>query len=127
MIKIKKLEKYTIDELITKEENSELYNLIFEKHLEGIYAKRPNPVGEKLRKRIYEFNQLEITEQRQLLLELLNLSKIGVVKANLTLVGETSSAGTMKVSKNISESKEFKLIHQSITGLHEKQVDLLNV
>ena len=124
---IKKLEKETIDEVITKEENSELYNLLCEKHLEGIYAKRPNPVGEKLRKRIYEFNQLEITEQRQLLLELLNLSKIGVVKANLTLIGETSSAGTMKVSKNISESKEFKLIHQSITGLYEKQVDLLNV
>ena len=77
--------------------------------------------------KICEFNQLEITEQRQLLLELLNLSKIGVVKANLTLIGETSSAGTMKVSKNISESKEFKLIHQSITGLYEKQVDLLNV
>ena len=31
----------------------------------------------------------------------------------------------MKISKNISEFEEFKLINQSVTGLYEKQVEKL--
>lgn len=80
-----------------------------------------------MKKRKERFYKLDLGEQKKVILELLNLSKIGVVQANLTLIGETSAAGTMKISKNISEFEEFKLINQSVTGLYEKQVDLLTV
>lgn len=124
---IKKLEKETEDDAVTKEKNCELYDILCEKHNRGIYTRRPNPVGEKLKKRKERFYKLDLGEQKKVILELLNLSKIGVVQANLTLIGETSAAGTMKISKNISEFEEFKLINQSATGLYEKQVDLLTV
>jgi CRISPR-associated endonuclease Csn1 len=124
---IKKLEKETEDDAVTKEKNCELYDILCEKHNRGIYTRRPNPVGEKLKKRKERFYKLDLGEQKKVILELLNLSKIGVVQANLTLIGETSAAGTMKISKNISEFEEFKLINQSVTGLYEKQVDLLIV
>lgn len=124
---IKKLEKEEIDENITKEKNEELYELLKEKHINGIYRKRPNPVGEKMSKREDKFKDLKLEEQKKVLLSLLNLTKIGPVEANLELIEESAHTGKMRISKNITDVKEFYLIHQSVTGIYEKQVNLLTV
>lgn len=60
-------------------------------------------------------------------MKVFNLSRIGGETTDLTLIGGTVTDGTMKVNKTISNFKEFKIIHQSVTGLYEKQVDLLTV
>ena len=124
---IKKLEKETEDDAVTKEKNCELYDILCEKQNKGIYTKRPNPVGMKLNAGKDIFEQLTIENQTKVLLAILNLTKIGIVEANLELIKESAHTGVMLINKNITEAKEFKLVHQSVTGLYEKQVDLLTV
>lgn len=124
---IKKLEKETEDDAITKEKNCELYDILCEKHNKGIYMKRPNSVGMKLNDGKNIFERLNVENQKSVLMAIFNLSKIGVVEANLELIKQSAHTGKMLINKNITEAKEFKLVYQSVTGLYEKQVDLLTV
>lgn len=129
---IKKLEKYKeygqIDELLSEERNGELYQLLLEKHQDGIYAKRPNPVGEKLFHAKTLFEQLSLNEQCEVLLQILQLSSIGAASyADLKLLKEASKCGVMLMSKKINGAGELLLINQSVTGLFESCVDLVTV
>lgn len=54
----------------------------------------------------------------------INSSKQNV---NLKDIKESEFAGTQVLNKKISECKDAVLIHQSVTGMYEKVVDLLNV
>lgn len=129
---VKKLDKYNefsqLDRELTKEKNEELYQELMEKHRKGIYARRPNSMGEKLINAWSSFEQLELEKQCEVLVQIIKLSSIGAaVSADLTLVGAASKCGTMKISKNISDENEFILINQSVTGLFERRIDLQTV
>ncbi|MBF1108679.1 MAG: hypothetical protein HXL57_09280, partial [Solobacterium sp.] len=45
--------------------------------------------------------------------------------SNIEKLNKVKQAGIIIISNSITNSKSFKLIHQSITGLFEKEVDLL--
>lgn len=124
---IKKLEKGEKTEEITKASNIALYEELMRKHKETIYAKRPNPVGDKLTSGEEKFEKLELETQIKILLEILKLTQIGLPEADLREIGGAKSTGTIKVGKKISGLHELKLIHQSVTGIYEQQVDLLTV
>ena len=124
---IKKLEKEELIDNITREKNMELYEVLMHKHKETIYAKRPNPVGDKLTSGEEKFEKLELETQIKILLEILKLTQIGLPEADLREIGGAKSTGTIKVGKKISGLHELKLIHQSVTGIYEQQVDLLTV
>lgn len=129
---IKKLDKYAefaqLDEELSKEKNQELYQLLLEKHKGSIYAKRPNPVGDKLFKAEERFCSLELSEQCDVLIQILKLSSIGAAAyADLRMLGETAKCGVMLMPKKISDAKELILINQSVTGLYENCIDLLTV
>ena len=121
------MEKDFVGVDITQEKNLTLYDMLTEKMQAGIYRNRPNPVGDKLQKRRKLFAALSEKEQCKVLLEILKLTSFGLTQADLTQIGESAKAGTMKISKNISDAKEFKLIHQSPAGLYEKEIDLLQI
>lgn len=123
----KSVESGNLREEITSEKNIELYEILMKKHVEGIYAKRPNAMGEKLAQRQELFVTLSIENQCKTLLQIIGLSRIGVVGADLTLLKEASKCGVMTMQKKISEAKEFILINQSVTGLFENKIDLLTV
>ncbi len=125
MTYIKELEKKERADHIKAEKNMELYDLLCKKHTMDIFKKKPNPMGEKLTKGREAFEQLSVREQGNVLLEILKLTQIGLTSADLSLIGETSSA--MKINKNISNAKEFILINQSVTGVYENRIDLLTV
>lgn len=127
MTYIKGLEKGEETEKITIEKNIELYDVLCRKHQEGIFKRKPTSMGEKLLKGREKFEQLSCLEQGKVLLEILNLTKIGVTQADLVLIGESPNAGKMKINKKISEAKEFMLVNQSVTGVYENRIDLLTV
>lgn len=110
-----------------REKNLDLYNILVEKHCEKIYAKRPNPIGGKLKDKLEKFKTLDLLEQVMILNEILKLTKLSNMGANLSLIGEASKAGIMTLNNNISGKTEFKLINKSITGLYENEVDLLSI
>lgn len=124
---IKVLEKENVADTITTEKNIALYDILTKKHVEGIYNRRPNPVGEKMTGAREKFVLLNREEQAKVLLELLKLTVIGLTKADLSLLHEAKNAGVMLISKNITDAKEFRLINQSITGIYENEIDLLTV
>ena len=128
---IKKLEKYkdtgTVDDLLSEDNNKYLYNELTEKYSSGIFSKRPNPIGEKLKGGVEKFINLSIEEQCKLLVNLIGLSIIGGNGADLTLIGESAASGKTLMSKNITDVNELLLINQSVTGLYENSIDLLRV
>lgn len=105
----------------------ELYNVLCEKHSVGIFTLRPNPVGDKIKKGYDKFVNLTTEEQIKLLIEIIKLTCVGIVSANLTLIGGAAISGKMLISKNITDAKECLLINQSVTGLYENRIDLLRV
>lgn len=129
---LKKLEntqiKGWIDEGITAEHNVELYDELLKKHRDGIFSNRPNCLGEKLEKRRNLFSGLSLEQQISLLIQLLNTT--GIVaggSADLTLLDESKQTGVMLIPKKISTEVPAYLIHQSITGIYEKEIDLRTV
>lgn len=127
----KKLEKIqdsgTMAEGISAEKNIEFYDLLNEKFNDSIYAKRPNPVGEKVNAGKELFIGLSVKEQCKVLNELLKLTAIGLSAADLTLLNESRATGVMLMSKKVNDMKELVLINQSVTGVYESQIDLLTV
>jgi CRISPR-associated endonuclease Csn1 len=58
----------------------------------------------------------------------LNLSLISnSASADLKEIGGSSKTGVTLISKKISGYRECKLINDSVTGLYEKEVDLLTI
>ena len=100
---------------------------MLKKHKEQIFAKRPNPVGNKLEVRREKFELLDLKEQSAVLIQLLNLTIIGVVVADLREIGESGKTGVMLIAKKISDADEFYLINQSVTGIWENRINLLTV
>ena len=129
---IKKIEKSIesgfVDKEVTVEKNNLLYTQLTEKHNQGIFSKRPNPVGEKLTDKQNVFNSLDILEQCKVLAEILKLTAIGPCNGvDLSSIKEGTQCGKTLMPKKINNSKELILIHQSVTGVFEKQIDLLTV
>ena len=112
---------------LSKEQNIELYMLLLQKHQTGIYAKRPNPMGEKLLKRSDRFRQLDVGEQCGVLVQLLQLTAIGIPCADLSLLNEAPKCGVMLMPKKLNEGGELLLVNQSVTGIFESRIDLLTV
>lgn len=84
-------------------------------------------MGEKLGKGKQMFEKLTCLEQGKVLLEILNLTRIGVTSANLALIGGDTGTGVMRISKKITGAQEFVLVNQSVTGVYENRIDLLTV
>jgi CRISPR-associated endonuclease Csn1 len=113
---------------IIEEDNIRLYDELLAKHKEGIFAKRPNPVAKVLENGREKFVKLELERQVYVLLQILNLSLIcNSASADLKEIGGSAKTGETRINKKLSESTEIKLINQSVTGLYEKEVDLLTV
>lgn len=112
---------------VTEEKNIELYDMFCNKHCSSIYSKRPNAVGAKLSVGKEMFMKLCLSDQIFVLLQILQLSKLSNMGADLTKIGESKKTGSMKINKTISDRAQFELIHQSPAGLYEQTVDLLRV
>lgn len=122
-LKPEEYDKYGIDTTA----NLKIYDLLMDKHTNAIYAKRPNQVGKKLMEKREEFIELDIDRQLFVIKQILQLSNLTNMGANLVDIGLVKNTGTMKLNKKISDRQEFFLINQSVTGLYENTIDLLTV
>lgn len=128
---IKMIEKYINEKYLSKsisnEMNIELYQELISKHKHGIFNKRPNAIGDKLESGVKKFVKLSIEEQTRTLYEILKLTMLGTLTADLTAIGGSANSGKMLMSKEISKNDEVLLINQSVTGLFEQKIDLLKI
>lgn len=112
---------------ITKDKNENVYEVLLQKHLNGIYSRRPNPVGIKLKDGKEKFLQLSIEKQIKVLLQIIQLSQLINQGANLTDIGASAKTGVSLISKKVSDIEEIKIVNQSPAGLFESEIDLLKI
>lgn len=112
---------------ITKQENLSLYDVLCKKQGDTIYRYRPASQYEKLLAEREHFAALTVEEQCIVLNEILHLLQCKPITADLTLIGGSKAAGGIKINKMISKYSSAKLIHQSVTGLFEQEIDLLTL
>lgn len=140
MVYFKKIEKYlqrdltsagreklpiTEEDGITPDKNLWLYDELCRKQRETIYSLRPANQSNTLMGGRDQFEKLLCEEQCVVLNEILHLLQCKPVSADLKKIGGSPRAGTMNINKFITGCKEAKLIHQSVTGLFEQEIDLL--
>lgn len=121
---------------INSEENELLFLSLIEKLQTSLYRKRPaiKPVISLLieENHIDEFSHKSLGEQVYLLKSFLNIFSCNPFissSADLRILGGKEKMGSSRVSQALpdSDSHSVKLIHQSITGLYEKEIDLWQV
>ena len=116
------------DDRISIEKNIKLFDTLAEKHINGIYSKRPNGIGKFLSVGREKFLSLKKEEQCKVILQILQISAMGNNTADLSIIGGASMAGNMQINKNIDKYEKFILVQQSNTGLFiNESVDLKTV
>lgn len=112
---------------ITKNANVYLYDLFIDKLSNTIYRYRPANPKDALTKGKEKFMELSLAEQCVVLGEVLHLFQCKPLTANLSLIGASANAGKIQIGKVITNCNSVRLISQSITGVYEQAIDLLNV
>lgn len=117
-------EKY---DKLSKEKNLKLYEKLLKKHEKSIYRLRPASQVRNLQKGEETFTKLCLEEQTICLAEILKLFSCKPVTANLQSIGASAYAGNIAVNKIISSFDSAYLIHQSVTGIYQQEIDLLHI
>lgn len=109
---------------ITKDENLALYDTFLQKLRDTVYNNRLSEQVKKLEKGRTIFTELSLEEQCVLLSETLKLFQCNAVLADLKLVGGAAHAGMITLNKRVDSAKGLKIIHQSVTGLFQNEMDI---
>lgn len=117
-------EKY---DKLSKDQNVKLFEKLLQKQEQSIYRFRPASQIQKLHEGEEVFKKLNLEEQTICLAEILKLFSCKPITVNLALIGGASKAGNMQVSKVISSFDSAYLLHQSVTGIYQQEIDLLKV
>ena len=126
---LEKQKEPTSYDKITAEENIRLYLALCEKMTDTIFRRKFGGLGIKLKKSQEKFENLTLLEQCYILSEILKILHANVMTGDLRLVGESNQTGSTTYGANLFGIKgisSIHLIHQSITGLYEKEIDLLH-
>ena len=128
---IKKIEKSNeskiIDEAISNDLNIALYDVIKEKLTYGIFKNRIGTVDKTVINGKEKFLCLSVPEQIRVLQQIIQSLSINGFTCDLKLIGGSANIGGMFINKKITGNAEFKLITQSVTGIYEKEIDLLTI
>ena len=114
---------------ITLEENMSLYQSLCEKMVYTVFGKKFAAIGEKLINSQEKFEKLTLLQQGYVISEILKILHANVMTGDLRLIGESGQAGTTTFGTNLLGIRGISsvyLIHQSVTGLFEKEIDLLH-
>lgn len=123
----KELLPITENDGITSIENLEMYDELYRKQRDTIYQHRPASQLETLKKGRDIFSQLPCEKQCYVLNEIMNLMRCKPISANLKEIQGSPHAGSISINKVINKYFQCQIIHQSVTGLFEQEIDLLSL
>ena len=112
---------------ITAEQNLQLYDAFLEKMQIPVYANRPASQMTTVEKGRDAFEELSLQNQCRVLNSVLALFR-GNGQADLTLIGGSSAAGKLQISRALDAKKgSAKLIDTSVTGFYRYETDLFSL
>ncbi len=113
---------------VTAQKNISLYECILQKLNETVLHVKFDGIAAKLESKKEIFVSLSVLEQCKTLLQILTITKCNAALGNLSILKEGPQTGRVQFSSNILRTNSihsFKIIHQSVTGLYEQQIELL--
>lgn len=113
--------------IITDEKNAALFNTLSVKLNSEPYINNQWNIYKILEGKEEIFKDLDIQKQCYVIVKIIDWIKSKTQGVDLTDIQGKNQSGTMKVNKRISECKECILIHQSVTGMYERRIDLLSI
>ncbi len=115
---------------LTPDENIMLFDLLCDKMTKTILKVKFGSIGKKIIFGREKFVMLNTETQCKVIMEILKILHSNVMTGDLSAIDGAGKSGAVTTSSAISEIKgvkSIKLIHQSVTGLFEQEVDLLNM
>lgn len=125
-IDVKDVERLKYDS-ITAERNIKLYDEYTDKFKTSIYRFKPNAIGDELLEGRDAFVKLTEDKQIYVLNQILTLFVRLNNGADLTLINGSKSSGVSLISSELTKQSSVVLVNQSVTGLFEKEIDLLKI
>lgn len=136
----KKIEKYiernkekkmiyaiTEHQKITADENLKLYDELLNKLKNTLYNTRLSAQVSAFEKGREKFIALDLTKQCEFLYNAFNLFNTTPALADLSLIGGAKNAGVLLMSGTLGNTDKISIVHQSVTGLFEKEEDLMSL
>ena len=115
---------------VSVDENIALFDTLVNKMCDTILKVKLADIGEKIRKKRENFISLDLRSQCYILNEIFNIFHANILKGNLSKIGLGKYTGALTSNSVLTEIKNVKsiyLVNQSVTGLFEKKIDLLNM
>ncbi len=118
--------KVTLFDRITMEQNKALIDTLIQKLTGNLYSLFRSKEGKTIQQNIAKFEALSVEAQSSFLLDILKLCTCKPCRIDLHELGG-SKTGQIRPSKKLTGGRfsSIKLIHQSVTGLFEQEIDLL--
>ena len=110
---------------LTAEKNEELYELI-EKKYQTVFKNRIGKAAELIEDGAEAFKKLSCQEQIATLCQLI-ASPVTLNGIDLTTIGGSAHSALTRCSNVVSGAEEYLLIDDSVTGIYQKETDLLTV
>lgn len=107
--------------------NMELYMALIKKLQGKPYSNNRWNIYKLLEGKEEMFEALEMKQQCHVIGQIISWINSSKQNVDLSLLGGGKTAGTITINKKISDADEFVLIHQSVTGMYEAEIDLLTV
>lgn len=114
------------DEL-TEDMLMQLYDTFIDKIQNAIYGIRLQAQVQTLSMKRDNFVKLCAEDKCIVLNEILHMFQCQSTASNLKLIGGPGSAGILVMNSNITKCKRISVINQSVTGIFEKEINLLTL
>lgn len=113
---------------ISFDENVEIYNALIEKLESTILNVKFAGVLKTMKDGENQFKKLSLHDQCYVLMQILNIIHANVLTGDLMLIGGSGQGGKTTISNKLqAKYTSCKLIHQSVTGLFEQEIDLIHM
>lgn len=128
-VELKREKEITQHDGITLENNLLLYDALTYKLTDTVLNVKFSNTANAMNAKREIFKKITLKEQCDVLMQILNIVHNNVRTGDLSLLGEAKKSGTVTTSSKIAPSKNvksFKIINQSITGLFEQEIELMD-
>ena len=113
--------------IITKEKNTTLFKTLGLKLNSKPYNNNRWNIYKTIEGKEDLFKELDIEKQCFVINQIIYWINSTTQNVNLKDLKGSEHTGTLTLNKKITECNEFILIHQSITGMYERNIDLLTI